>query len=305
MCTAIFENKHGIFFGRTLDLECSFGEKVASLSAGAIYPFIHMGNLKCKYSILGMSLATEKQLLFYDAVNEKGLCAAALNFPGFAVYHKREKEEIALASFEVIPYLLSQCESVSEVITALERATITPDDFSESFKSTPLHWMIADKERAIVLESVADGLKIYENPIGVMTNSPSFPYQELRLCDFMQLTPNHPHNSILPSQSIIPYSRGLGAQGLPGDYSSSSRFIRAAFAKEHTLIPQCSDESSCRKHERQRIFDILRTLSLPYGIARTEKGEPIYTVYTSCIDMEKCEYSFFTFEDREIKTFKF
>lgn len=305
MCTAIFENKHGIFFGRTLDLECSYGEKVAGLEHGEIYPFIHMGKLECKYSILGMSLATEKQLLFYDAVNEKGLSAAALNFPGFAVYHERKNQEIALASFEVIPYLLSGCASVDEAISALEHATITPDDFSESFKSTPLHWMIADKERAIVLESVADGLKIYENPIGVMTNSPPFPYHTMRLSDYMSLTPNHPHNSILPSQYIIPYSRGLGASGLPGDYSSSSRFIRAAFVKEHTILPQRNGEHVWSKLQKQRIFDILGTLSLPYGIARTENGDPIYTVYTSCIDMEKCEYSFFTFEDREIKTFKF
>lgn len=305
MCTAIFENKHGVFFGRTLDLECSFGEKVARLSAGEIYPYIHMGKIECRYSLLGMSIAAEKQLLFYDAVNEKGLSAAALNFPGFAVYHKREKEEIALASFEVIPYLLSECASVSEAISVLERATITPDDFSESFKSTPLHWMIADREHAIVLESVADGLKIYENPIGVMTNSPPFPYQTLRLCDYMSLTPRQPENNVLPSQNITPYSRGLGAQGLPGDFSSSSRFIRAAFVKEHTLMPQCSDKSFDQKSLQRRIFDILGTLSLPYGIARTEKGEPIYTVYTSCIDMERCEYSFFTFENREIKTFKF
>ena len=305
MCTAIFDRSHGAFFGRTLDLECSFGEEIKRLSRGEEYPFIHEGDMSCKYSIIGMAISISSQPLFYDAVNEKGLSAAALNFPRFAVYHPKKDDHLNLASFELIPYLLSQCATVGEAIGALERAVITPDSISDELRSTTLHWMIADKERAIVIESVADGLKIYDNPIGIMTNSPPFPYHKERLCDYLPLSPEHPENKLLPSLNMIPYSRGLGAYGLPGDYSSVSRFVRAAFAKEHTLLPPSDNGTAQVRAAQQRIFDILGTVALPYGIARTEKGEPIYTVYTSVIDMEKCEYCYFTHKDRSVKVFKF
>ncbi len=340
MCTAIFDNKFGAFFGRTLDLECSLGEHTARVERGEVLRFIHEGERTCKYSIIGMahvantanglrstpsSPATRELLpeekpdfvisahermdcksipLFYDAINEQGLCAAALNFPNFAKYNEKDLKKRNLASFEVILYLLSQFKSVKEAVSFLEGANITSDAFSPALPPTPLHWMICDRDRAAVLEQTEDGLRIFENEVGVMTNSPPFPYHVTRLCDYSLLSPTPPENNILPSQELSPYSRGLGAFGLPGDYSSSSRFVRAVFAKEHTLLPPCEDDTR-REAARRRLGDILGTVSLPYGIARTEKGEPIYTVYTSFMDMERCEYSYFTYDDRGVKVFKF
>jgi choloylglycine hydrolase len=305
MCTAIFDNKHGSFFGRTLDLECSYGEKIMRVARGESLNFIHEGVRTCKHALLGMAYDTGSQPLFYDAVNDKGLSAAALNFPLYASYRDKENKKLNLASFEVILYILSQCDSVIEAKDILKNAIITNDDFSPMLKSTPLHWMIADRAKCIVAESVSDGLKIYDNPFGVMTNSPPFPYHTARLCELSYLSPEPQKNHILPDLDLTPYSRGLGSFGLPGDYSSSSRFVRALLAKEHTLMPPFEDTVNQKAQAKRRIFDILGTVSLPYGIARTEKGEPIYTVYTSCIDMEMGEYSYFTFHNRDIKIFKF
>lgn len=304
MCTAIFDNKFGAYFGRTLDLECSFGEKVTRVSRGETLRFLHAGATTCKYAIIGMAHPTATQPLFYDALNDRGLCAAALNFPMFAFYHEKIDSALPLASFEVISYILSQCACVTDAISALDRALISDDDFSPSLKSRSLHWMIADKERAIVVESVKDGLKIYENPFGVMTNSPPFPYHTARLCEYSNLSPYQIENRLAPTIDLTPYSRGLGAFGLPGDFSSSSRFIRAFFAKESTLLPPWESIDTKNK-AMQRIFDILSTVSLPFGIARTAGGEPIYTVYTSLIDIERREYRYFTYADRNIKSFTF
>ena len=305
MCTAIFDKKYGAFFGRTLDLEYSFGEKVMQVAVGDTLRFIHEGELVSAHSILGMAYDADGQPLFYDAVNDCGLCAAALNFPTFAKYCDKMDGVLNLASFEVIPYVLARCADISEVRCVLEGALITHYDFSPTLRSTPLHWMFADRSGSLIVEQDEGGLKIYENPFGVMTNSPPFPYHAARICDFAYLSPEPQKNNILPTEDLAPYSRGLGAYGLPGDYSSSSRFVRAVFAREHTLLPPCEDDSSRCRAAQRRIFDILGTLSLPYGIARTEKGEPIYTVYTSCINMEKCVYSYFTYRDRKIKSFKF
>ena len=305
MCTAIFDNKYGAFFGRTLDLECSYGEKVMRVAKGESLNFIHEGMHICKHSILGMAHYTGSQPLFYDAVNDAGLSAAALNFPMYASYHKPARGRTNLASFELISYILSRCASVGEVIHILDGAVITPDDFSPTLKSTPLHWMIADKTRCIVAESVAEGLKIYDDPFGVMTNSPPFPYHSARICELAYLSPETQKNNLLPDYAIEPYSRGLGAHGLPGDYSSASRFARALFAKQNTLLPFCAEDMTQIAAAKRRIFDILGTVFLPFGITRAENGKPIYTVYTSCIDMERCEYSYFTFESREVRTVGF
>ena len=305
MCTAIFDSKFGLYFGRTLDLECSFGERVMRVGRGEALRFIHMGELICKHSIIGMAYDSGAQPLFYDAVNDAGLCAAALNFPNYAKYRDSRGGALNLASFELIPYLLSQFSGLSEVKNALENTFITRDDFSPELKSTPLHWMLADRSGAIVIEQGEDGLRVYNNSFGVMTNSPPFPYHQARICDFSYLSPSPQENRLMPNHDLTPYSRGLGAYGLPGDFSSSSRFVRALFAKEHTTIPSCDDASQSTHAARQRIFDILGTVSLPYGIARTDDGKPIYTVYTSCIDIEKREYSYFTFWNREIRSVKF
>ena len=302
MCTAIFDRKYGAFFGRTLDLECSHGERVMRVSRGEGLDFIHHGRLACRHSILGMAYDTMAQPLFYDGVNDAGLCAAALNFPKFAKYCDEGCGRVTLASFEVISYLLAQCADVSEVKSALDGAAVTREDFSPELRSTPLHWMFADSHSAIVVEAVGGGLTIYDNPFGVMTNSPPFPYHAARLCEFSYLSPEPQENRLLPNQALLPYSRGLGAYGLPGDYSSSSRFVRAVFAREHTLLYPCGGDTCAAE---RRMFDILCTVSLPYGIARTDSGEAIYTVYTSCIDMARGVYSCFTYQNREIKRFKF
>lgn len=305
MCTAIFDGKFGLFFGRTLDLECSFGERVMRVGRGDTLRFIHNGELACRHAILGMAYDAGSMPLFYDAVNDSGLCAAALNFPSFAKYCDRSDHALNLASFELIPYLLSQFASLCEAKAALENTVITRDDFSDALKSTPLHWMLADRSGAIVIEQGEDGLRVYNNSFGVMTNSPPFPYHQARICDFSYLSPSPQENRLMPNHDLTPYSRGLGAYGLPGDFSSSSRFVRALFAKEHTIMPSCDDASQSTHAARQRIFDILGTVSLPYGIARTDDGKPIYTVYTSCIDLEMLEYSYFSYADRNIKNFKF
>lgn len=305
MCTALFDNSFGAFFGRTLDLECSFGERVMRISKGDTLRFVNGWEAVSGHSFIGMAYPAATQPLFYDAVNDVGLCTAALNFPRFAVYHAKTEGAINLASFEVIPFILSRCESVGEAVELLGNALITSDDFSPALKSTTLHWMIADRRRAAVIESVAEGLKIYDNPFGVMTNSPPFPYHLAHICDYSYLSSEPQENRLAAHQPLAPYSRGLGAFGLPGDYSSASRFVRAVFAKEHTLIFPCESDSKSAHAAKQRIFDILGIVSLPYGIAKTENGEPIYTVYTSCIDMERLEYSYFSYADRNIKIFKF
>ncbi len=292
MCTAV--NTRGLF-GRTLDIEGSFDESVTVMPRNFPLEFKNEGTLPAHPAILGMASVRGGVPLYYDAVNEAGLCMAALKFPDNAVYHKPREDKHNVASFELIPWVLGKCRTLLEARELLIKTNVTYDDFAANVKSTPLHFIVADGEGAIVAESVADGLKIYENPLGVLANNPPFPYHATRVCDFMHLTSDYPENTLCADVPLAPYSGGMGAIGLPGDFSSSSRFVRAVFAKNHTLLEGTQSERV------GAFFHIMDTVGVPRGCEKNAEGERLFTLYTSCIDVGTRTYFFTTYENRRIR----
>lgn len=288
MCTVICDNK---LFGRTLDLEYSYDEKVVTVPRN--YKFrISEEVIESHPAIIGVAHVCDEIPLFYDAINELGLGVAGLNFPGNAVYHIPQENKNNIASFEVIPWILCKCESVDDAEKLLSNTVITNRAFSASLQPTPLHWLISDKNRSITVESTDDGLKIYNNPFGVMTNNPPFPYHMTHISDYLNVDSNPSKNTLCPSVELDQYSRGMGGIGLPGDYSSASRFVRAVFAKNHT---------SQEKNKISRFFHIMETVSVPKGCVKTCEGRDVYSVYTSCADMEDFAYYFITYGCKRIK----
>ncbi len=309
MCTAIFDNRYGHFFGRTLDLECTYGEEVVRTKKSAELSFLYEGKMDSRFAFVGMCHKAQGEKdgeeipLYYDGMNESGLCIAALNFPKFAVYNEKKDKCRNLASYEVIPYVLANCGNVECVKKLLSSANITNDNFSSKYPSAPLHWIIADRESAVVVEQTSRGLDIFENTVGVMTNSPTFDYHMIRLSDYAALSPTSPPNDLCPETELPHYSNGLGAVGLPGDFSSSSRFARAVFVKEHTHIPsRALFNNNIKSAELTRLFDIISAVSVPLGCIMAEDGKPICTQYTSVCDMDNLSYHYFTYGDRDIKT---
>jgi choloylglycine hydrolase len=229
--------------------------------------------------------------LFYDAFNECGLAIAALSFPKCAVYLPAHEGYINLGSFELIPYILGECGSVDDAKKSLSRINLTGDSFSGAYRSTPLHFMIADRERSIVVEPCEDGLEIYDAEVGVMTNAPGYGYHLSRLTEYFNLSNRQPEG---PSDRE-PYSRGMGAVGLPGDWSSASRFIRCDFVKRHI---------SSEKDPVPRFFRVADTVEVPRGCVLTIDGEEVSTAYTSCMALDDLTYNYRTYEDRCIRSFK-
>ena len=169
---------------------------------------------------------------------------AGLNFPGNAVYSKVQTGKDNIAQFEFIPWILGQCANVQEARVLLSHINLVDTPFNEKYPVSPLHWILADKEEAITIESVQEGLKIYDNPVGVLTNNPPFPIQMFRLNDYMSLSSESPTNRFSADLKLKPYSRGMGAMGLPGDLSSASRFVRVAFTKMNSLSGLSESELS-------------------------------------------------------------
>ena len=294
MCTAISLNGERHLFGRTLDLECSYGENVVITPQEFEFQFRHVNEESSHPALIGTAHIADGYPLYYDAMNSYGLCAAALNFPSYAVYHKPRQDSINLASFELIPYILSTCNTLDAARERLGKINITDEPFRKTLPSTPLHWIFADKNGAIAVEPLEIGLKIFDDPFGVLTNSPPFDFHATRLTEFLGLNSYPSQNSLFPDANLCQYSRGMGAMGLPGDFSSSSRFVRAVFAKAHSRLTDKNDEIS-------RFFHVIGTVSQPNGCALTDAGVPIRTLYTSCADADTLTYYFTTYDCRRIR----
>lgn len=293
MCTAVTYKSSDFYFGRTLDYDFSYGEEIVIMPRNYELDFINMGTLKTHYAIIGTAHVENNYPLFYDAVNEKGLSAAGLNFVGNAYFRENIPGKDNIAQFEFIPWLLSKCADISEAEILLKKINITKTPFSEKLPASPLHWIIADKNRALTVESVSDGIHIYDNPVGVLTNNPPFNMQLFRLNDYMQLSPKSPSDNFSDKLVLSEYSRGMGALGLPGDWSSQSRFIRAAF----TALNSTSDKSETASVSQ--FFHILSSVEQPRGCCRVNDSYEI-TIYSSCYNTDKGIYYCTTYENRQI-----
>lgn len=294
MCTAITYQPRELYMGRSLDYEASYGEELVVLPRRFPLRFRHGGGSEQGYAILGTAHVADGYPLYYDAVNEKGLGIAGLNFVGNAHYAAPQDGRQNVAQFEFIPWLLRQCATLAEARQLLQAVNLTGTPFSAHFPAAQLHWLLADTTGALTLEPTAEGLQIYENPVGVLTNNPPFPQQLFALNNYMHLSPRQPENTFAPDVPLQAYSRGMGALGLPGDLSSHSRFIRAAFVRAHSL---------CEATEESRVsqfFHILTAVEQQRGCCQLENGKYEITLYTSCCNATRGIYYYTTYDNRQI-----
>lgn len=294
MCTAATYKSQDFYFGRTFDYEFNYGEEVAVTPRHYVFNLRHLNPLKEHYAMIGIAHMAGDYPLYYDAVNEKGLGMAGLNFVGNAVYNKVQEGKDNIAQFEFIPWILGQCATVQEARVLLDHINLVDTPFNEKFPVSQLHWILADKDEAITIEAVAEGLKIYENPVGVLTNNPPFDRQMFRLNDYSYLSAEQPVNRFAKGLELKPYSRGMGAFGLPGDLSSASRFVRVAFTRMNAVSGPSESESV------SEFFHILGSVDQTRGCCMLENGKYEITIYTSCCNADRGIYYYTTYENHQI-----
>ena len=294
MCTAITYQPRELYMGRSLDYEASYGEEIVMLPRRFPLRFRHGGGLEQGYAILGTAHVADGYPLYYDAVNEKGLGIAGLNFVGNAHYAAPQDGRQNVAQFEFIPWLLRQCATLAEARQLLQAVNLTGTPFSAHFPAAQLHWLLADTTGALTLEPTAAGLQIYENPVGVLTNNPPFPQQLFALNNYMHLSPRQPENTFAPDVPLQAYSRGMGALGLPGDLSSPSRFVRAAFVRANARSERTEDANV------SQFFHILTSVEQQRGCCELDDGQFEITLYSSCCNADQGIYYYTTYDNRQI-----
>lgn len=295
MCTAICDN---FLCGRTLDNDISYGERVIFLPRNYEISLLWQGKISAHDGILGVGIIKNEFPLIYDAVNESGLFMAGLNFVGNAHYLPKQAGKLNLASFELIPYVLAKCKCLKEAFEIFKDINITDDSFDKALKYSQLHWIVGDKESSLVIEATKAGIQICQNPIGVLTNNPTFDFHMTNLANYMSLSPKSPVNQLCPNVDLPIYSRGMGSLSLPGDFSSVSRFVRGTFLKNHTR-PESSLDSQIN-----RFFHILNGISVPKGCVINQDGLPIYTIYSNCYNLNDFCVYYRCYDNMKIKKFK-
>ncbi len=293
MCTAVTYNAADCLFGRNLDLEYSYNESVVITPRNFPLKFRRTEALCTHFAVIGTAIIKDSYPLYYDAMNEKGLACAALNFPQYAAYLPPQKNKTNLASFELMQWIMAQCSSVYDIKNRLCGINITDDVFSSAFPLTPLHWIFADKHASITAEPLPGGIKVYDNPVGVLTNSPTFDIQMFNLNNYIGLSAKNPENTFTNTLPLSAYSRGMGGLGLPGDLSSVSRFVRTVFTKLNATKVETEAESI------SQFFHILAAAEHTKGCVKVD-GKDEITVYTSCMNLCRGIYLYTTYSNQSI-----
>lgn len=345
MCTAIgWQGKH-FMFGRNLDLEYGFRERVTQVARGSLLRFAAMPPARTAYAMLGMAAEEGGFPLFAEAVNECGLCAAGLYFPHSARMRaagdmrkgERAAEEKAAAAgdiqgaagaaaeraatagdiqgaegaaaeraaaagravapHEMVAALLARCADTRQARAFLQGAEVVSIPY-KNYPVPALHWLVADRYGCFVAEPAEGGLRLYDDPAGVLANEPPFPFQLHNLHAYRHLTAAEPACGFgMPLKALY---HGTGGVGLPGDATSPSRFVRAAFyransrpfaeAGEGEGRGEGEDEADVAEQDAAQMFHMLSAVEMVKGGVLTEEGRPCYTRYACCIDADAGVY---------------
>lgn len=294
MCTAVTYHTKDHYFGRNLDYDFSYGEEAVVIPRNFPFNFREAGSLNSHYAIIGIAYVVDNYPLLYDAINEQGLGMAGLNFVGNAKYYEYVEGKDNISQFELLPWILGQCANIAEVKKLLANINLRGLYFNDQLPPAELHWIISDPNSSIVVESTKTGLQVYDNPIGILTNNPSFDEQLFQLNNYQHLSPKDPQDNFAPNYHFNIYSRGMGAIGLPGDLSSSSRFVKAAFTKLNSR--SADDESS----SVNQFFHILHSVEQQYGCCDLGDDKYEHTIYSSCYNLNQGTFYYTTYGNHQI-----
>jgi penicillin V acylase-like amidase (Ntn superfamily) len=302
MCTAITLQSQAqeLFFGRTLDFSYDIIPQLYIVPRSWVWRNnLNNHQLSDAYRFIGFGQELAGILGFFDGVNEKGFAAAALYFAGSAQYDPPSTRKVTepIAAIDFLHYLLGRCASVQELPFLLKEITIVgiPDPVTQTI--APLHWLAADRSGACVsIEPTRKGLALFNNPIGVMTNSPDFPWQMTNLRNYLGVSPTQTAAVCWDNIRLTPFGQAGGTIALPGGFTSPERFVRAAYLKTHLPQPQDSREAIAA------CFHILANVSIPKGAVITSQNTYDYTKYTALINTSTCEYFYRTYDDIQIQT---
>lgn len=299
MCTAITlqSQESENFFGRTMDFSFDISPNLYIIRQNYTWnTSLNANKITDYYSFIAIGQETDGLLAFFDGVNERGFAAAALYFAGYAKFNtKADPQKDSVASFDFLHYILGKCGSVEELEAVLQHVSIIGVADPVTHTVAPLHWIATDKSgTCVVIEQTDKGLELFHNPIGVMANSPDFPWHLTNLRNYMNVSPKQEEEVYWGKVRLQPFGQGAGTMLLPGGYTSPERFVRASYQKTHIQVPRSRTEAV------MACFHIMESVTISKGAVITSRNTFDYTKYTAFINTNTCEYFFRTYENSQI-----
>lgn len=302
MCTGIrFNGADGtMYFGRNLDWTQGYGERVVATPAGARVPagFERPDDPERGHAVIGMGIVVAGIPLYFDCGNDAGLAVAGLNFPHSARYASEPVEgSVNVAAYEFPYWIARNFANLDEVRAALKGTTVVAKPVNEHLPVANLHWFIGDATGSIVVECMEDGMRVWENDVDALTNEPDFGWQRKNLCNYIMLSDEEPADVMWGAAKLAPFGSGLGMQGIPGDYSGPSRFVKASFVNSRYPV-QSTEQANV-----VRLFRTLGSVAVPDGCAQMPGGAYERTLYTSCFSASSLTYYHATYDDPQIRAY--
>jgi choloylglycine hydrolase len=305
-CTGItIKPKDGsIIFARTLEFAVDLKSNILVVPRGKTFLGTAPGDQPglrwtSRFGIVGViafDLATT-----VDGLNEKGLHVGLFYFPGCAQYQDTQAADLArtLAPWELGLYLLGTCSDVKEAVAAARGVRVGAVIQKDMGFVPPAHYIVTDPSgQSVVLEYVGGELRIHANPLGVITNAPTFDWHMTNLGNYVTMTAKDTERTDLAGTMIHSLGQGSGMLGLPGDFTPPSRFVRAvAFSKNALPVEKARDGVL-------QAFHLLNQFDIPKGAARSiEYGTEVadYTQWTTAADLKNRHYYFRTYDNSRIR----
>ena len=234
---------------------------------------------KTKYGFVGLSV--EQKEFMVEGINEKGLSAGLFYFPNYGKYQSYDasQKDKCLADFQLVSYVLAECSTVDEVKEALKKVRVINIDP----RSSTVHWRFTEPSgRQIVLEIVNEVMHFYENPLGVLTNSPGLEWHLMNLNNYINLQPGNAPDHPFGPLEMKNFGHGSGLLGLPGDFTPPSRFVRAAFFQLTAAQQPDAQRSVIQAFHLLNNFDIPAGTEMPWG--KVSVDMPSATQFTVASD---------------------
>lgn len=301
MCTTIgFKYNEGQVFGRTLEIGIKLDNKLSYVPADT-KDFIEAKGMKfpSKYATLGTSFFDIAS--FGDGINEMGLMGSNNFLPGYATFSKHPViGKLSMTISNAFDYLLTRCKDVDEVRERASKMVILEHGEDENDISTMGHFFFMDKAgNTVVLEPKEGFLIAYDNPYGVLTNSPEFPWHVINLKNYINLQAGNIESASFNGETLSKFGEGSGMLGLPGDFTPPSRFVRSAYFVSNT--PKDLD----RNDAVLQAFRILSQADIPRGsVVDNTEGHRDETLYTSVMDTKEGVYYIKTHDNINLQSFR-
>lgn len=298
MCTSIrfSDGSNHLYLARNLDWTSGYGERVVVTPTGYDTKSPFGAVPRIQHAVIGMGIVEDDTPLYFDCGNDAGLAVAGLNFPGYASYaHEPVEGRTNVAAFEFPLWVASQFASVDEVEAALRDVVIVDQPINDQYPSSLLHWIIGDSSRAIVVEATEHGVQVFDDDVDVLANQPGFAWHHENLRNYLNVGPEFPEETVVGRAHLSPFGSGSHMRGVPGDYYSPSRFVRAAYVNAH--YPQKVTE----EENVSRAFHTLQQVAMVDGSAAMGSGEFERTIYTGLFSSRTGTYYWNTYDDPAIQ----